>query len=74
MDKGSPESSDAVIARNSDVFIADTLSEQNKSQMNLLGVYWLELKNHSAEDIIAQFKNILLKLNVPFSNRSDANE
>lgn len=74
MGKGNPESADAVIARNSDVFIADTLSEQNKSQLNLRGVYWLELKNHGAENIIAQFKNILGKLNVPFSKRSDANE
>lgn len=74
MGKGNPESADAVIARNSDIFIADTLSDQNKNQLNLRGVYWLELKNHSAEDILAQFKNILDKLNVPFSNRSNANE
>ena len=65
MGKGNPESADAVIARNSDIFIADTLSDQNKSQLNLRGVYWLELKNHNAEDIIAQFKQILDNLDIP---------
>ena len=69
MGKGNPESADAVIARNSDIFIADTLSDQNKNQLNQRGVFWLELKNHSAENIIAQFKKILDKLNVPFLNK-----
>ena len=65
MGKGNPESADAVLARNSDIFIADTLSDQNKSQLNMRGVYWLELKNHNAEDIIAQFKQILDNLDIP---------
>ena len=65
MGKGNPESADAVVARNSDIFIADTLSDQNKSQLNMRGVYWLELKNHNAEDIIAQFKQILDNLDIP---------
>ena len=64
MGKGNPESADAVVARNSDIFIADTLSDQNKSQLNMRGVYWLELKNHNAEDIIAQFKQILDNLDI----------
>ncbi len=34
MGKGNPESADVVIARDSDVFIADTLSEQNKIQLS----------------------------------------
>ena len=65
MGKGNPESADAVIARNSDVFIADTLSDQNKNQLDALKVFWIELKNHSSEDIISQFKKILRTLNVP---------
>lgn len=65
MGGGNPESADAVIARNSDVFVADTLSTQNKNQLNQLGVLWLELKNHSREDILKQFRTILEKLNVP---------
>ena len=66
MGTGNPESSDAVIARNSDIFIADTLSTQNKNQLQDLKICWLELKNHSSEEIISQFKKILEKLNIPF--------
>src|SRR5574344_577304 len=66
MGKGNPESADAVIARDSDVFIADTLSEQNKNQLNQRNVLWLELKGHSKEDIIKKFKDILDKLKVPY--------
>ena len=64
---GNPESADAVIARNSDIFIADTLSTQNKNQLNQLGISWLELRNHNKEDIISQFRNILLRLEIPCS-------
>ncbi|MBQ9486337.1 MAG: hypothetical protein IJU91_00850 [Selenomonadaceae bacterium] len=35
MGKDNPESFSAVIARNSDVFIADTLSFQNKNRMRI---------------------------------------
>ena len=64
---GNPESADAVIARASDIFIADTLSTQNKNQLNQLGISWLELRNHNKEDIISQFRNILLRLEIPCS-------
>lgn len=74
MGKGNPESADAVIARNSDIFIADTLSDQNKSQLDELKIFWIELRNHSAEDIISQFKKILRKLNIPFLNKGYENE
>ena len=66
MGTGNPESADVVIARNSDIFVADTLSTQNKNQLQDLKICWLELKNHSHEEIISQFKKILEKLNVPF--------
>lgn len=65
MGGGNPESADMVIARNSDIFVADTLSKQNKNQLDSLGIYWIELKNHSRADIILQFKNILTKLEIP---------
>ena len=65
MGGGNPESADAVIARDSDIFIADTLSTQNKNQLNQLGIAWLELKNHDNADIISQFKEILLRLDIP---------
>ena len=67
MGRGNPESADAVIARDSDIFIADTLSEQNKNQLSRRGIFWLELRNHDREDIISQFKKILLRLNIPCS-------
>lgn len=66
MGKGNPESADVVVARDSDVFIADTLSEQSKNQLTQRKIFWLELKDHSRADIISQFKRILLALSVPF--------
>lgn len=66
MGKGNPESADAVIARDTNIFIADTLSDQNKSQLDNLKIFWLELRNHSAEETISRFKKILCKLNIPF--------
>lgn len=65
MGKGNPESADAVIARDTDIFIADTLSLQNKNQLKALNIEFLELKNN--KDCIKDFRNILLKLNIPFS-------
>ena len=66
MGGGNPESADMVIARNSKIFVADTLSRQNKNQLDSLGICWLEMKNHSRENILNQFKKILEKLNIPF--------
>lgn len=65
MGKGNPESADAVIARDSDIFIADTLSEQNKNQLKSRGVEFLELKNN--KNCVDDFKKILKKLDIPFS-------
>ncbi|EOG8474868.1 CfrBI family restriction endonuclease [Campylobacter upsaliensis] len=64
MGKGNPESADAVIARDSHIFIADTLSEQNKKQLKALGIEFLELKNN--ERILLDFMNILKNLQIPF--------
>jgi hypothetical protein len=44
MGKGNPESADAVIARDSKVFVADMLSETNRSQLNSLEVEWVQLR------------------------------
>ena len=64
MGRGNPESADATIARDSDIFIADTLSTQNKAQLTARGVKWLELKdnNNVTNDFIT---NILEPLNIP---------
>ena len=64
MGKGNPESADAVIARDTNIFIADTLSLQNKNQLKSLNIEFLELKNN--KNSIADFKKILQKLEIPY--------
>lgn len=44
MGKGNPESADAIIARDTDIFIADTLSNLNKEQLTQRGCQWVELR------------------------------
>ncbi len=44
MGKGNPESADAIIARDTDIFIADTLSNLNKEQLTQRGCQWIELR------------------------------
>ncbi|MDR1138574.1 MAG: CfrBI family restriction endonuclease [Clostridiales bacterium] len=63
MGSGNPESADATIARDSNIFVADTLSQQNKNQLTNRGVKWLELKNNN--NTIADFKTILAELDIP---------
>lgn len=65
MGKGNPESADATIARNSELFVADTLSEQNCRQLEDRGVRYLILKDNT--DILGDFKKILSDLNVPYA-------
>jgi hypothetical protein len=47
MGAGNSESADVIFARNTDVFIADTLSLQNKQQLDDLDVLWVELRTHN---------------------------
>lgn len=63
MGKGNPESADAVIARDSKVFIADKLSETNKRQLDSLDVEWVELRDANG---FQKFKTVLVRLNIPF--------
>jgi len=62
MGKGNPESADAIFARKSDVFIADTLSQQNKNQAEELNVNWVALRD---KDGYKKFGEILNKLDIP---------
>lgn len=64
MGKGNPESADATIARDSDIFVADTLSEQNCNQLSARGVEHLILKGNP--DPVNEFKAILERLDVPY--------
>jgi hypothetical protein len=65
MGKGNPESADAIIARDSNVFVADTLSQQNKNQCDQLGVYWVALRD---KDGYKRFRLALEKLGIPHKN------
>jgi hypothetical protein len=62
MGKGNPESADAIIARDTNVFVADTLSLQNKNQCDQLGVNWVALRD---KDGYQRFKLALEKLCIP---------
>lgn len=67
MGKGNPESADAIIARDSDIFVADTLSEQNKNQCDKLGVEWICLRD---ADGYKKFGNVLEKFGIPHEKYS----
>jgi hypothetical protein len=62
MGKGNPESADAVIARDTNVFIADTLSQQNKNQCEKLNINWFALREPEG---FRRFKSVLEKLTIP---------
>lgn len=72
MGAGNSESADAVIARDSEVFIADTLSKQNIEQLTDLGVEWVELRVGNG---YKRFANLLRNINVPYIDfEGDLNE
>jgi len=65
MGQGNPESADAIIARDSHVFVADTLSQQNKNQCDQLGVAWVACRD---KDGYKRFKDVLIKFDIPFED------
>ena len=67
MGQGNPESADAIIARQSDVFVADTFSQQNKNQCEQLGICWIACRD---ENGFKRFKLALDKFNIPYTNYS----
>jgi hypothetical protein len=72
MGKGNPESADAVIARDSKVFVADKLSDTNKKQLDSLKVEWVEMRDHNG---YKRFKKILENLKIPHKDfNGDINE
>jgi len=70
MGKGNPESADAVIARDSHVFITDKLSETNKAQLDSLGVEWVELRTING---FQRFKKVLQNLKITFTDINPQN-
>lgn len=65
MGRGNPESADAVIARATNVFVADKLSIQNKNQLDDLGINWVELR---CENGYRRFKKALENLGIPHND------
>ena len=65
MGKGNPESADAVIARDSKVFVADKLSETNIRQLNSLNIEWVEMRSKEG---YKRFHTVLSNLKIPHSN------
>lgn len=65
MGRGNPESADAVIARATNIFVADKLSTQNKNQLDSLGINWVELR---CENGYRKFKKVLEILGIPHND------
>lgn len=65
MGKGNPESADATIARDSNIFVADTLSQQNCNQLAARGVKYLILKGN--RNSLNDFRKILTELDIPYA-------
>lgn len=64
MGQGNPESADAIIARGSHVFVADTLSQQNKNQCDQLNVSWVACRD---ENGYKRFAQVLKRFNIPYT-------
>lgn len=62
MGKGNPESADSAIARRSNIFIAHTLSERNKSQLTNRGHHWVAL---GEDEGYARMGAVFNYLNIP---------
>lgn len=71
MGKGNPESADAVIARDSKVFVADKLSSTNKRQLDSLKVSWVELRS---ENGFQKFAEVLNTLRIPHGEMLEVSE
>lgn len=63
MGKGKPESADMTIARDTNIFIADTLSEQARAQLKSRGTEYLTLRDNPR--IVPDFAKILDRLKIP---------
>ena len=64
MGRGNPESADAIFARESDVFVADKLSDLNKQQADMLKVKWVELRNEAG---YKRFAKVLTERGIPYT-------
>ena len=65
MGKGNPESADAFYARESNIFIADKLSDKNKIQLDSHKVDWVEFR---CKNGFKRFKLVLENLKIPHTD------
>ncbi len=65
MGQGNPESADAIIARDSSLFVADTLSQQNKNQCDQLDICWVACRDNEG---YKRFSMALKKFGIPFTD------
>lgn len=65
MGQGNPESADTIIARESNIFVADTLSKQNKNQCDKLGIQWVACRDKEG---YKRFKLALDKMKIPYTD------
>ena len=63
MGRGNPEGADSLYARDTSIFMGDTLSETVKKQCEDNGVYWIELRNNGWN----KFGEVLESLNIKYS-------
>ena len=63
--QGQDHRADAVVARGSQVFVASSLSDLNKRQLDQLGVHWTELQR---EHGFLRFADTLRALGIPFED------
>ena len=68
MGQGNPESADAIHARDTDVFVASTLSDTNRRQLDDAGVLWTELQVHNG---FMRFQQTLGGLGIPYAPREN---
>ena len=62
MGHGNPESGDVIFARKPDIFVADSLSEQNINQLNHERIQWVQLRSELG---FRRFKKMLEHFNIP---------
>lgn len=62
MGKGNPESADATSARDTNIFVADKLSDLNKASLADKNIEWVELRDGKG---IKQFGDFLAKYDIP---------
>ena len=68
---GNPESSDGRIARRGRIFVASTLSEQNKTALDNDDILWTQLQTHNG---FLRFQNTLSALGIPHTRLDESED